>query len=169
MALNAYLKMKGQKQGDFKSNVTQKGREGLIMVIAVDHSIVAPRDAASGLSTGKRMHKPLGITKVTDPTTPLLYNALVHNENIPTFKLDFYTTQQTNRQESTGVEWNYFTIELTNASICSGDFRMLNNKNPELMRYEEYEQWGFVYQKIQWTYQKGGQTAIDDWEADQTA
>jgi len=164
MALNAYLKLKGQKTGDFKSNITQKGREGLIMVIAVDHSIVSPRDAASGLATGKRMHKPLTITKVTDPTSPLLYNSMVQNENLPTFKLDFYTTQQTDRTQSTGIEWNNYTIELLNASICSIDFRMLNNKNPELMKYEEYEAVSFVYQKITWTWVKGGITAMDDWE-----
>ena len=34
MALNAYLKLKGQKQGEIKGSVTQKGREGKIMVIA---------------------------------------------------------------------------------------------------------------------------------------
>ena len=34
-ALNAYLKLKGQKQGEIKGSVTQKGREGAIAVIAV--------------------------------------------------------------------------------------------------------------------------------------
>ena len=34
MALNAYLKMKGQKSGEVKGSVTQKGREDTIMVIA---------------------------------------------------------------------------------------------------------------------------------------
>lgn len=32
MALNAYLRMKGQKLGEIKGSVTQKGREGKIMV-----------------------------------------------------------------------------------------------------------------------------------------
>ena len=36
-ALNAYLKLKGQKQGEIKGSVTQKGREGRIAVIAVQH------------------------------------------------------------------------------------------------------------------------------------
>lgn len=49
MALNAYLKLKGQKQGDIKGSVTQKGRENKIMVIAVSHEVVSPRDMASGL------------------------------------------------------------------------------------------------------------------------
>ena len=90
MVLNAYLKLKGQKQGTIKGSVTQKGREGKIAVIAVTHEIISPRDAASGLPTGKRMHKPFVITKVItkklDKSSPLLYNALVNNENIPNTK-----------------------------------------------------------------------------------
>ncbi|HRI69004.1 MAG TPA: type VI secretion system tube protein Hcp, partial [Polyangium sp.] len=43
MALNAYLRLKGQKQGEIKGSVTQKGREGSIMVIAVSHEIISPR------------------------------------------------------------------------------------------------------------------------------
>jgi len=86
MVLNAYLKLKGQKQGTIKGSVTQKGREGKIAVIAVTHEIISLRDAASGLPTGKRMHKPFVITKKLDKSSPLLYNALVNNENIPNTK-----------------------------------------------------------------------------------
>ncbi|WP_044246058.1 type VI secretion system tube protein Hcp, partial [Chondromyces apiculatus] len=48
MALAAYLRLKGQTQGDIKGSVIQKGREDSIMVIAVSHEIISPRDAASG-------------------------------------------------------------------------------------------------------------------------
>jgi len=164
MALNAYLKLKGQKQGDIKGSVTQKGREGSIMVIACSDSIVSPRDAASGLATGKRMHKPFVITKELDMSSPLLYTALVTNENITTWQLDFYTTQFADRTQSVGSEMNNFTVKLTNASICSIDFHMLNNKQPDLMKFNEYEEIAFVYQKIEWTWIKGGITAMDDWE-----
>ena len=71
MALNAYLKLKGQKSGEVKGSVTQKGRENSIMVIAVEHEIISPRDAASGLPTGKRHHKPLTITKEVDKSSPV--------------------------------------------------------------------------------------------------
>src|SRR5829696_8166488 len=103
MALNAYLKLKGQKQGEIKGGVTQKGREGKIAVIAVSHEIVSPRDAASGLPTGKRMHKPFVITKELDKSTPLLYNVLVNNENITEWELQFWTPQISARS-GTGVE-----------------------------------------------------------------
>jgi len=164
MALNAYLRLKGQKQGDIKGSVTQKGREDSIMVIAYSHEIVSPRDAASGLPTGKRMHKPLVITKELDKATPLLYSALVNNENIPTWKLEFWTPQLAAKSGS-GSEKQHYTIQLTNASIAAIGQRMLNNKNPELMRYAEYEEISFTYQKITWTWNDGGVTAEDDWEA----
>ena len=159
MALNAYLRLKGQKQGDMKGSVTQKGREGKIAVIAVSHEIVSPRDAASGLPTGKRMHKPFVITKELDQSSPLLYNALVNNENITDFELQFW------RPAMTGAEEQYYTVRLTNANIATIDFRMLNTKNPDLVRYAEYEEIAFTYQKITWTWVNGGITAADDWSA----
>jgi type VI secretion system secreted protein Hcp len=163
MALNAYLRLKGQKQGDIMGSVTQKGRVDSIMVIAYDHSIVSPRDPASGLPTGRRMHKPLMITKELDKSTPLLYQALVTNENISTWKLQFWTPQI---KAATGVgsEVQHYTIELVNANIASIEQCMLNNKNPELTRYVEYERIFFTYQKITWTWNDGGITAEDDWE-----
>lgn len=159
MALNAYLKLKGQKQGDLVGSVTQKGREGKIAVIAVSHEIISPRDAASGLPTGKRMHKPFVITKELDKSSPLLYNVLVNNENIPTWELQFW------QPSATGSEKQHYTVKLTNANIASIDFRMANNKHPDLMKYAEYEEVAFTYQKIEWTWNEGGITAGDDWEA----
>jgi type VI secretion system secreted protein Hcp len=159
MALNAYLSLKGQKQGDIKGSVTQKGREGKIMVIAVNHEIISPRDPASGLPTGKRMHKPFVITKEIDKSSPLLYNVLVNNENVSDWELNFW------RPSATGAEQQHYTIKLTNANIASVNFRMPNNKHPELMKFAEYEEIAFTYQKIEWTWVDGGITAMDDWES----
>jgi len=164
MALNAYLKLKGQKQGEIKGSVTQKGREGKIAVIAVSHEVVSPRDAASGLPTGKRMHKPFVITKELDKSSPLLYNALVNNENIPEWELQFWAPQL-KATAGTGTEVQHYTVKLLNANIASIDFRMPNNKHPDLMKFAEYEEVAFTYQKITWTWNDGGITAEDDWES----
>jgi len=80
MALNAYLTLKGQKQGNINGSVTQKGRENSILVHAFSQEVVSPRDPASGLATGKRQHKPLLIVKEIDKSSPLLWNALINNE-----------------------------------------------------------------------------------------
>ena len=159
MALNAYLKIKGQKTGEIKGSVTQKGREGKIMVIAVSHEITSPRDAASGLPTGKRMHKPFVITKELDKSSPLLYNVLTNNENVTEWDLQFW------QPSATGSEKQHYTVKLTNANIASINFRMANNKHPDLMKFAEYEEVAFTYQKIEWTWVDGGITAMDDWES----
>jgi len=164
MALNAYLNLEGQTQGKIKGSVTQAKREESIMVIAVSHDLVSPRDAASGLPTGKRQHKPFIITKELDKATPLLYNALVNNENIKTWELKFWTPQL-KASAGAGTEVQHYTVKLTNANIAFIHFRMSNNKHPDLMKFAEYEEIGFTYQKIEWTWTDGGITADDDWEA----
>ena len=164
MALNAYLKLKGQKQGDIKGSVKIKGREGQISVVAVLHNIVSPRDAASGLPTGKRMHKPLVITKEIDRSSPLLMNALVNNENIPSFTLDFYQPAM-QAAGGLGAEKNFYRIQLVNANIASIETHMDNNTHPDLVKYAPYEVIAFTYQKITWTFLDGSITATDDWEA----
>jgi type VI secretion system secreted protein Hcp len=163
MALNAYLSLTGQKQGLIQGSVTQKGREGKIMIIAVSHEIVSPRDAASGLPTGKRQHKPLVLTKEIDKSSPLLFNSLVNNENISKFELQFWAPQL-RASAGTGTEVQHYTITLENANIASISSRMPNNKHPDLMKFAEYEEVAFTYQKITWTWNDGGITAEDDWE-----
>ena len=163
MALNAYLQLKGQKQGAIKGSVIQRGQEGKIMVIAVSHEIISPRDPQSGLPTGKRMHKPFIITKELDMSSPLLYNVLVNNENITEWKLQFWAPQT--KTGGMGQEIQNYTITLTNANIMDIKFVMPNNKHPELSKFTEYEEVAFTYQKIAWTWNQGGISAIDDWEA----
>src|SRR4051812_48469125 len=110
MALNAYLKLKGQKTGEIKGSVTQKGREGKIMVIAVSHEIISPRDPASGLPTGKRMHKPFVITKELDKSSPLLLGVLTTNENISDWELQFWTPQL-KAATGSGAEVQHYTVK----------------------------------------------------------
>ena len=157
MALNSYLQLKGEKQGDIKGSVTQKGRAGKIMVIAFNHEVQSPRDVATGQATGKRMHKPFVITKEIDKSSPLLYTALANNENIISWELQCFAAK------STGVEVNHYTVRLTNAKIVDIRSIMLNNKVPENIKMPLMEEVGFVYEKIEWTWVDGGITATDDW------
>ena len=159
MALNAYLRLKGQRTGEIRGSVTQKGREGKIMVIAVDHELSSPRDPSSGLPTGKLMHKPIRITKELDRSSPLLEKVLTTNENLTTWELRFW------RLSPTGTEVNPYTMRLTNANIINIEFHMPNNKNPDLQGYAEFEEVSFIYQRIDWTWTDGAITAYADWSA----
>jgi type VI secretion system secreted protein Hcp len=142
-AADAQMTATGQKQGA----ITGDGPNGKIMVIAVSHEIVSPRDAASGLPTGKRQHKPFVITKELDKSSPLFFNALTTNENLPAVQFNFM------RSNADGTKSTYYTVKLTNANVASRT------------QTGGFEKISFTYQKITWTWVDGGITAEDDWEA----
>ncbi|MBC7887820.1 MAG: type VI secretion system tube protein Hcp [Ferruginibacter sp.] len=160
MALNSYLQLKGEKQGDIKGSVIQKGREGKIMVIAFEHEVQSPRDPATGQATGKRVHRPFVVTKEIDRSSPLLYAALVNNENITSWELQCFVAKN-----STGVELNHYTVKLTNAKIADIRSIMLNNKVTENLKMPLMEEVGFVYEKIEWIWVDGGITTTDEWSS----
>ena len=162
MAMMAYMWAKGQKSGAIKGSCIQKGREDSVCVIAVSHSIISPRDPQSGLPTGQRMHKPYVITKELDKSSPVFYNVLCTNENLTEVLIKFWTPQI---KATTGVgnEVNHFTVKLTNANMASIDFRMANIRHPDLVKFPEWEEYAMTYEKIEWTWNDGGITAIDSW------
>lgn len=146
--------IEGENQGEMKGGCTEEGLEDSIKVFGYSHNIISPRDAASGLPTGKRQHMPLVVVKEIDQATPLLFNALAANEKLLTIKLEFRRYNPDSQQ----VEW-YFTIDLLNAAIASiQDYSAGTMHNP-------METVSFAYQKITWTWTDGGYTAEDDWEA----
>ena len=142
-----HLTAKGQTQGDIRGECTIRGLENSIVCIGFSHEIISPRDAASGLPTGRRQHKPLRVIKYADKTTPLFYSALVRNENLPTVVLKFFQT------DAKGNAVNYLKITLMNANLSrvASDF-------PNLETLE------FTYQKIEWLHVPSGTVADDDWE-----
>lgn len=142
-----HMTINAATQGLIEGSVAAAGKEETIRVIGIEHEVVSPRDAASGLPTGKRQHSPVKITKRIDRSTPLLYTALVNNENLPDVTIRFYRTGPT------GGEQQYYTITLVNAAISEIRQSDINTESVS-----------FVYQKIIWTWMDGGITAQDDWE-----
>lgn len=157
MALNAYLKLAGVKQGDIKGSVTQKGKEGQIMVIAFNHDITAPIEGSSGLPTGKVKHSPITILKEIDRSTPALLQMLVGNEQIKSWVLRFW------QPAAAGKEFQFYTIQLEHAMVTEIRQEMLNNKVPETMQQKEREYISFSYHKITWTNEETKQICVADW------
>lgn len=122
-----------------------------------DHKVDSPRDAASGLPTGKRRHQPFTVLKGVDKASPLLMNILVNNENITDWKLQIF------RPSRTGAEEEYYNIELYDANICAIQQESLNNKVAENMQHPFRERLSFTYGKIVWTWMDGGITSEDNW------
>jgi len=156
MALNAYLKITGQKSGQIAGGVTQKGREGSIYVDDLAYGVVSPRDPASGLPTGRRQHQPVQVTVPTGRQTPLVFNAAVTNENLTMVEVDFWLPGAGGR----GLETLAFTLKLTNASISEFDLNLETDTSGSSSLLDKYS---FTFQKIELTWTDGGITAEDDW------
>lgn len=107
------MKITGQKTGVFKGDSTQKGHEDEILVSSYLFEVTAPHDPASGQATGKRVYKPITITKQLNSSSPQILNALVTNENLKTVVIDFFKT------DKTGKEFIYYRVTLTDARITS--------------------------------------------------
>ena len=69
---------------DIEGESVDKDHNGWIDILSVSGlEKVSPRDAASGLPTGKRQHAPFKIRKRVDKATPLLAKALTNNNARP--------------------------------------------------------------------------------------
>jgi type VI secretion system secreted protein Hcp len=158
MPFTAYLTIKGQKQGQINGGVTARGHENTIAVHAFSNEIISPRDPTSGLPTGKREHEPITILKEVDKGSVPLWSALVNNENLTTWQLQFYAP------DPTGKEQEIYTITLTNASIASITQSMLDNEIAANATIPLQEEITFTYQKIAWSWTNPPLSAEDDWE-----
>ena len=116
MSLNAYLTVKGKKQGTFNGSVLQKGREKTVFVHTYTHDIALPLDANSGLPRGFRVHKPFIITKELDKSSPMFLQALCTNESLLQWSLQCSAPVP---NAGVGIEQTIYTIALTNVSIIS--------------------------------------------------
>ena len=144
----AYIaSIKGQKQGQIKGEVVQRGREQWFQLYSYRHEIISPRDSASGLPTGKRQHKPIVITRRAGTGSASFMNLLTTNENITELKIMFFQVKPG------GVEESYQTVSLLNANLAG--FRQFDMPGVGLM-----EELSFTYQKI--TVTSGGNIISED-------
>ncbi|EGJ50568.1 Hcp family type VI secretion system effector [Desulfocurvibacter africanus] len=156
MALTSYMTIKGKSQGDIKGDCTQKGREGSIIVYAIDHSVEIPQDPHSGLPTGQRLHKPFIVTKHKDQASPKLFQACCTGEQIEV-SIDYY------RISEKGQEEKYYTVKMQNAIIVG-----LKHQKPMTFLeankpYKDMETVLFGYAKMIQTYVPDGIEAEDSW------
>ncbi|HEY3920938.1 MAG TPA: type VI secretion system tube protein Hcp [Gaiellaceae bacterium] len=146
MALNAYLKLTGQKQGDIKGSTTQKGREGQIQVMSFSFGTES--------TEGQIDPTEFMVALDADQSTPLILNAFVQNENLTTCELDLYGENEAG-EEILQQKW-----ELTNAQVAS--FRsgaVVGSANGPANEVT------FSFERLQQTWLDGGLTA--EWDVNQ--
>ena len=147
---------------DIEGEVRQKGREGWMEIFGFSHEINSPRDAASGLPTGKRQHMPFRVVIRQSQATPLLLQAQSRNQVIPEVKVLFFRPSGT-----TGLEQQYFTYTLKNARITSYRTWAPNKQDPAAAPYLPSSELAFTYETITTTYVDGGIEHSDDWITNQ--
>ena len=133
--------------------ISGSGPNNRIECLTFEDSVVSPRDAASGLPTGKRQYDPIKITKRIDKASPLMHKVISNNE-ILDIKVSFYRIIN-----SEAVE--FYTVTLEDAKLVgikTSPVQMANGKT------EIHEEYSFVFDQIEWVYVNGGISHMDDWE-----
>ena len=160
MAVQIYASFKGVKQGDFKGESNQKGREGTIPCVGFSYGVIVPRDVATGQASGKRQHQPVIVTTEWGASSPQFYAAAYTNEVLSAVAFNFYVPGPT------GLLQLDHTIKLTNATIVSvKQSILLPQQGGPVIDSRELEEISLTFQKIDITSIPGGTEATDDWLA----
>jgi type VI secretion system secreted protein Hcp len=75
VAIHYFAKITGTKQGTLRGGSTKPNRQNWIELTGFDMGALAPLDAAGGMASGKRQHKPFVITNPFGSSTPQLLQA----------------------------------------------------------------------------------------------
>jgi type VI secretion system secreted protein Hcp len=158
MAVQIYATVTGAKQGAFKGETTQKGRENMIPVVGFSYGVIVPRDTATGQASGKRQHQPVVLTKEWGASSPQFYTAAYANEVLTTVVFNFFVINPV------GVQQLDHTVKLTNATIASVQQSIhLPQSGGPIIDSRELQEISFTFQKIDITSISGGTEATDDW------
>ena len=160
MAVQIFATVTGAKQGAFKGETTQKGRENMIPVVAFDYGVTSPHDVATGQAAGKRQEQPVVFTKEWGASSPQFFAAAYTNEGLTSVVFDFFVTNLV------GVQQHDHTVKLTNATIASVQQSIhLPQSGGPIIDSRELTEISLTFQKIDITSISGGTEAVDDWNA----
>ena len=132
--------------------------------------VLSPRDAASGLPTGKRQHNTIVVTKQKDAASPLLFQVCCNAEVFGSINLNLI---QNDAKGPGGKETPIARITLTNASIANyktfHDLQGPTSNHPRpgstSLHTNELEEFELVFQKITFTEVLKSKGGTDDWLA----
>jgi type VI secretion system secreted protein Hcp len=128
---------------------TSGGDEVSFPVLSLTHTIISPRDSASGLPTGKRQHKPFVLTKSIDKASPLLLAAMIQGEP--------FTVEVTSYVRSGGRRTPFVTVRLENAFVASIGPTADDRPTEEV---------AFYYNRIAFNYALSGAIVEDSWSGE---
>ncbi len=162
MALPLHLTITAEQQGEIEGSCEWDEREGSILVQAFDHVVEIPTDSR-GIASGRRVHRPIVLTKEIDKSTPMLYQALCTGELLTELELNWY------RIDGSGEEELYYTMKMFNGMITKIHpyvENILLKDNAQLLHMEKVH---IAYEKIIWTWEPDGIEYEDAWSGLESA
>ena len=169
-AIDAFIKVVGTKQGQFKGNSTRDSFGEI--VTSFSHGPTKPRDYNAATAAGKQLHEPIVVTVKADAATKGQWTtASASREPLTSVTLSVFkqaTTGAGTGVAGAGEEKPYYTVKLTNAQIEK--IEMVTRDPTDTSPAKPDEAWlrvSLTFQKIETTWNNGGITAQDDWLAPQ--
>ena len=158
MAYEFYVTVEGTKQGKFKQETYREEHAGKIAGIGFRYSVLSPRDAATGMAGGKRIHRPISFVKQWGAASPQFFQALCTNEILKSVLFEFV------KPDPDGQEYVFHTIKVTNASVSEIE-QYVEDEAPgnEAHEAQPLEKISMTFQKIELENKDGQTTAADDW------
>jgi type VI secretion system secreted protein Hcp len=152
-----FMKATGADQGPIEGNSTTKGQKGKIELMGIEESLLSPRDIASGLPTGRRVHHPLHVAFKLDKSGPKWFTAIDKNETLKSVEIDCWSgiSKGSGIGDGSGYKLIY-KIELANANVS--EIQHFTAVNGELCM-----KLGFTFEKITLTWADGGIEGTDNW------
>jgi type VI secretion system secreted protein Hcp len=171
MALDATILAVGQKQSTFKGSNPLKNRQNTSIVLRSEHEISAPRDAHSGLATGKRIHSPYQVWMPLDQASVQWFTALTTNETLTKVTIQYFQPAtaalgQIGGSAGSGGEVKpYYIVEFINANVSSAQMVQPDTRSldPDVKNREIFLKVAMTYMEITETWTAGGQSFHDNW------
>lgn len=156
MPIPGHLTIIAEEQGNIEGSCDWKEREGSIVILAFDHVVELPTDDR-GIASGRRVHRPMVITKEIDKSTPMLYQALCTGELLTEMTIDWY------RIDGTGDEEMYYSMKMFNGLITKIHPWVPNVLEANNAQMKHMEDVHISYEKVIWTWEPDGIEFEDGW------
>ena len=135
----------------------KQGRlNGRMEILGFSMQAASPSGMRSGMSAGKRQHKPIMIKKLVDSSSPQLMQALRSNEVLQV-EIDFNPPKSLGKESPAKAPAH---LKLKNA-IVTGIHLQPKTAGKAGTEIEEVT---LSYEEIEWTNTNGAKSMQDDWE-----
>jgi len=133
-------------------------REDSIECVSYRDHVATQRQSGAGVATGRRVHDPIEITKRIDRSTPLLFKALVQNEEIEG-EFRFYRPAPT----GDGSTEHFLTVEFRQGRITDiqREIQLTLDRSAEAL--PALEKVSILFGVVNVRYESTGVGHEDDW------